>query len=72
MHSGPSSNHLLSSMLNLVALCLTHSAGHYVPATGQVIVDSRSIYAKNLKGIAIGNGWVDPYVQYEAYAQVCI
>lgn len=49
----------------------THaSAGHYVPATGQVIVESNSIYAKNLKGIGIGNGWVDPYVQYAAYSQV--
>ena len=28
-----------------------------------------TIYAKNLKGIAIGNGWVDPYIQYKAYAQ---
>ena len=44
-------------------------AGHYVPAIGQAIVQSNSIYAKNLKGIAIGNGWVDPYIQYKAYAQ---
>ena len=48
----------------------THTAGHYVPATAQVIVESNSIYAQNLKGIAIGNGWVDPYAQYGAYAQV--
>ena len=48
----------------------THTAGHYVPATAQVIVESNSIYAQNLKGIAIGNGWVDPYTQYGAYAQV--
>jgi carboxypeptidase C (cathepsin A) len=34
-----------------------------------VIVESNSIYAKNLKGIGIGNGWVDPYLQYAAYAQ---
>lgn len=47
-------------------------AGHYVPATGQVIVESNSIYAKNLKGIGIGNGWVDPYVQYGAYAQFAL
>ena len=34
-------------------------AGHYVPAIGpQAIVQSNSSYAKNLKGIAIGNGWV--------------
>jgi len=52
---------------------LTHAAaGHYVPATAQVIVESNSIYAKNLKGIGIGNGWVDPYAQYGAYAQVMV
>ena len=44
-------------------------AGHYVPAIGSTIVQSNSIYAQNLKGIGIGNGWVDPYVQYKAYAQ---
>ena len=45
-------------------------AGHYVPAIGpQAIVQSNSSYAKNLKGIAIGNGWVDPYIQYKAYTQ---
>ena len=44
-------------------------AGHYIPAIGRAIVESNSIYAKNLKGIAIGNGWVDPYIQYKAYAQ---
>lgn len=53
------------------ALSLTHTAGHYVPATAKVILESNSIYAKNLKGIGIGNGWVDPKVQYEAYAEVC-
>jgi len=52
---------------------LTHAAaGHYVPATARVIVESNSIYAKNLKGIGIGNGWVDPYAQYGAYAQVMV
>ena len=49
---------------------LFSAAGHYVPATAQVIVESNSAYAKNLKGIGIGNGWVDPYIQYKAYAQV--
>lgn len=44
-------------------------AGHYIPAAGQYIVESNSAYAKNLKGIAIGNGWVDPYIQYKAYAE---
>ena len=47
-----------------------YSAGHYVPATAQIILESNSIYTKNLKGIGIGNGWVDPYVQYAAYAKV--
>ena len=46
------------------------AAGHYVPATAQVILESNSVYAKNLKGIGIGNGWVDPYIQYNAYAKV--
>ena len=41
-----------------------------MPATGQVIVESNSIYAKNLKGLGIGNGWVDPYLQYAAYGEV--
>ena len=45
-------------------------AGHYVPATAQVIVESNSVYAKNLKGIGIGNGWVDPKLQYGAYSKV--
>ena len=45
-------------------------AGHYVPATALVILESDSIYTKNLKGIGIGNGWVNPYVQYAAYAKV--
>lgn len=44
-----------------------HIAGHYVPVTAQVIVESNSVFAQNLKGIAIGNGWVDPKAQYGAY-----
>jgi carboxypeptidase C (cathepsin A) len=44
-------------------------AGHYVPAIGNLITQVNSIYATNLKGIAIGNGWVDPYIQYKAYGQ---
>ncbi len=35
-------------------------------------MESNSIYAQNLKGIAIGNGWVDPYVQYQAYGQFAL
>ena len=46
------------------------TAGHYVPATAQVIVESKSEHSKNLKGIGIGNGWVDPKLQYGAYSKV--
>ena len=55
-----------------VRLLHTLAAGHYVPATAQVILESNSVYAKNLKGIGIGNGWVDPYIQYNAYAKVSV
>ena len=56
--------------LRVMSIVFVSVAGHYVPATGQVIVESNSIYARNLKGIGIGNGWVDPYLQYPAYAEV--
>ena len=49
-----------------------YAVGHYVPATAQVIVESNSVHAKNLKGIGIGNGWVDPKIQYRAYSEVRI
>lgn len=43
-------------------------AGHYIPAIADYIVQhpDESI---NLSGVAIGNGWVDPYDQYPAYAE---
>jgi len=47
-------------------------AGHYIPAfsyrifTGNQALDPNDIKI-NLKGLAIGNGWVDPYRQYEGY-----
>ena len=44
-------------------------AGHYVPAIGQYLVDTKTVASEQLKGIGIGNGWVDPYIQYRAYAQ---
>jgi cathepsin A (carboxypeptidase C) len=43
-------------------------AGHYIPAIADFIV--RNPYSDfNLKGVAIGNGWVSPYDQYPAYAE---
>ena len=46
-------------------------AGHYIPAiayhfTKEIAPGSLGL---NFKGIAIGNGWVDPYVQYPQYAE---
>jgi serine carboxypeptidase-like clade 4 len=46
-------------------------AGHYVPAIGfriQTGNNNKEGSFINLKGLAIGNGWVDPYNQYPAYA----
>ena len=43
-------------------------AGHYIPAIADFVVkhpDENII----LKGVAIGNGWVDPYAQYPAYVE---
>jgi len=40
--------------------------GHYVPALTVRILQGPNKF--NLGGIGIGNGWVDPYIQYGAYA----
>lgn len=42
-------------------------AGHYIPSIAHHLM-RHPIEGLNLKGIAIGNGWVDPNVQYPAYA----
>jgi serine carboxypeptidase-like clade 4 len=46
-------------------------AGHYVPALSYRILQGNrrhdGPYKINMKGLGIGNGWVDPYVQYAAY-----
>ena len=36
-------------------------AGHYVPAIAYYLVNEAVDVKVNFKGIAIGNGWVDPY-----------
>jgi carboxypeptidase C (cathepsin A) len=43
--------------------------GHYVPAFGAYVVEqmAQGNDSINLKGIAVGNGWVSPKVQYGAY-----
>merc|ERR1711981_659409 len=45
-------------------------AGHYIPALGHFLrqhKDDDYLKGLNLKGIAIGNGLVDPVNQYDAY-----
>jgi cathepsin A (carboxypeptidase C) len=39
-------------------------AGHYIPAIAAHLVKNVTDLPLKLKGIAIGNGWVDPYNQY--------
>lgn len=41
-------------------------AGHYIPAFAKIIKHYNNP-DMNLKGLMIGNGWVDPFYQYPAY-----
>jgi len=43
-------------------------AGHYIPAIAYYLINNVTNLTLNLSGIAIGNGWVDPYLQYPAFA----
>ena len=43
-------------------------AGHYLPSFAYHLVNNVEELPINFKGVAIGNGWVDPYNQYPAYA----
>ena len=52
-------------------------AGHYVPAIGYRIVRGNAALAPgerrvNLQGIAVGNGLVNPRVQYQAYSDYAL
>eukprot|EP00922_Rhytidocystis_sp_ex-Travisia-forbesii_P055801 GHVS01082622.1.p1 GENE.GHVS01082622.1~~GHVS01082622.1.p1 ORF type:complete len:494 (+),score=70.49 GHVS01082622.1:73-1554(+) len=44
-------------------------AGHYIPAIAHYLMFKRHVKNLNLQGLAIGNGWVDPYLQYPASAE---
>jgi len=44
-------------------------AGHYIPAIAYHLSHNVTDLPLNFKGVAIGNGWVDPYVQYPQYAE---
>ena len=39
-------------------------AGHYIPAIAYYLSHNVTDLGLNFKGVAIGNGWVDPMVQY--------
>jgi cathepsin A (carboxypeptidase C) len=41
-------------------------AGHYIPNIAHFLTNANDTDIK-LAGIAIGNGWVDPFYQYPAY-----
>lgn len=43
-------------------------AGHYIPAIGYYLLNEQSDLQLNLKGLAIGNGLVDPIMQYPQYS----
>jgi len=42
-------------------------AGHYIPPIAKYLYENHFPYV-NLSGLAIGNGWVDPFYQYPASA----
>jgi len=44
-------------------------AGHYIPSIAYYLMNNGTDLDLNFKGVAIGNGWVDPYVQYPQYAE---
>lgn len=43
-------------------------AGHYIPAIGYYLMFNQTDLELDLKGLAIGNGLVDPILQYPEYA----
>ena len=46
-------------------------AGHYIPAISAFLSEQNNTDI-NIVGVAIGNGWVDPYVQYPKYADFAL
>ncbi|GAA5861536.1 hypothetical protein JCM1840_005403 [Sporobolomyces johnsonii] len=42
-------------------------AGQYIPYIASAFLSSRLPVASRLKGLLIGNGWIDPWNQYPAY-----
>lgn len=46
-------------------------AGQYIPYIAKAILESSRIPTQ-LKGLMIGNGWIDPYNQYPAYLEFAL
>lgn len=44
-------------------------AGHYIPAIANYLYTSTDI---KIAGLAIGNGWVDPFYQFPAYSEFAL
>ncbi|GMK54848.1 hypothetical protein CspeluHIS016_0114340 [Cutaneotrichosporon spelunceum] len=44
-------------------------AGQYIPYFADALLKTTKLPKLNLKGIAIGNGWIDPLRQYPAYQE---
>ena len=42
-------------------------AGHYIPPFSAYILNNSPVIKANLKGIAIGDGWVNPKLQFYSY-----
>ena len=42
-------------------------AGHYIPPFSAYILENSPVIKGNLRGIAIGDGWVNPKLQYYSY-----
>lgn len=43
-------------------------AGQYIPYFADAILKTNKLPHVNLKGIVMGNGWIDPQTQYKGYA----
>lgn len=46
-------------------------AGQYIPYIAQAILATTTLPTQ-LKGLLIGNGWIDPYNQYPAYLEFAL
>lgn len=45
--------------------------GHYIPALASLITQNVTNNNIQLKGIGVGDGWTDPYIQVASYSDYC-